>query len=114
MIKIFNHYIHRRTLLQILLDLLLVLGAVVASVVWRAADPLVAASVSVPSASVVAVLAVVLSGALGFYQRVHNRSVAQSWARAVLFVVLMVPAAYFILQVVALGVRDQELLMLTV
>ena len=114
MIKIFNHYIHRRTLLQILLDLLLVVGAVVASVVWRALDPLVASSAALPSASVLAVLALVLNGALGFYQRVHNRSVTQSWARAVLFLVLVVPAAYFLLHVVALGVRDQELLMLTV
>ena len=114
MIKIFNHYIHRRTLLQILLDLLLVVGAVVASVVWRAVDPLVASSAALPSASVLAVLALVLNGALGFYQRVHNRSVTQSWARAVLFLVLIVPAAYFLLHVVALGVRDQELLMLTV
>ena len=114
MIKIFNHYIHRRTLLQILLDLLLVVGAVVASVVWRAMDPLVASYAALPSASVLAVLALVLNGALGFYQRVHNRSVTQSWARAVLFLVLIVPAAYFLLHVVALGVRDQELLMLTV
>ena len=114
MIKIFNHYIHRRTLLQILLDLLLVLCAVVASALWRAPDPLVAASTVFPLASVLAVLALVLNGALGFYQRVHNRSVTQSWARAVLFLVLMIPAAYFVLRVVALGVRDQELLMLTV
>ena len=114
MIKIFNHYIHRRTLLQILLDLLLVLCAVVASALWGAPDPLVAASAVLPSASVLAVLALVLNGALGFYQRVHNRSVTQSWARAVLFLVLMIPAAYFVLRVVALGVRDQEMLMLTV
>ena len=114
MIKIFNHYIHRRTLLQILLDLLLVLCAVVASALWGAPDPLVAASAVFPSASVLAVLALVLNGALGFYQRVHNRSVTQSWARAVLFLVLMIPAAYFVLRVVALGVRDQEMLMLTV
>ena len=114
MIKIFNHYIHRRTLLQILLDLLLVVGAVIASVVWRATDPLAASSAALPSASVLAVLALVLNGALGFYQRVHNRSVAQSWARAVLFLVLIVPAAYFVLRVFSLGLRDQELLMLTV
>ena len=114
MIKIFNHYIHRRTLLQILLDLLLVLCAVVASALWGAPDPLVASSAVFPSASVLAVLALVLNGALGFYQRVHNRSVTQSWARAVLFLVLMIPAAYFVLRVVALGVRDQEMLMLTV
>ena len=114
MIKIFNHYIHRRTLLQMLLDLLLVVGAVIASVVWRAMDPLAASSAALPSAGVLAVLALVLNAALGFYQRVHNRSVTQSWARAVLFLVLMIPAAYFVLRVVALGVRDQELLMLTV
>ena len=114
MIKIFNHYIHRRTLLQIFLDFGLVIAAVVASVAWRAGDPVVAASVALPTATVLAVVALVVNAALGFYQRVHNRSIAQSWARAVLFMVLLVPLAYIALQIVAMGVDEQEHVMLTV
>ena len=93
MIKIFNHYIHRRTLLQLLLDFGLVIGAVIASVIWRAVEPVVAASAALPSAAFLAVLALIINGALGFYQRVHNRSVAQSWARGALFLVLILPVA---------------------
>ena len=114
MIKIFNHYIHRRTLLQIMLDFGLVVAAVIASVAWLANQPLVAASTVLPSAIVLAVLALFTNAALGFYQRVHNRSIVQSWARAVLFLVLVIPVAYVVLRVVALGVTEQVIVTLTV
>jgi len=114
MIKLFNHYIHRRTLAQLLLDLCLVLGAVLASVIWRSADPLPAVPAALPSAVLLAVLALVINGALGFYQRVHNRSVAQSWARGALFLVLMLPVAYVLLHFVSLVGNDRRLVALIV
>ena len=114
MIKIFHHYIHRRALLQALLDLLLVMGAVSVTVIWRAGNPAAAMAATLPAAIALAVLSLVINAALGFYQRVHNRSVAQSWARAVLFLVLMMPVAYVFLRLVALSVGEQELALLTV
>ncbi len=99
MIKIFNHYIHRRTLLQILLDFGLVALALLVAVVWHAEEPVLAASAAVPTALALAVMALVINSALGFYQRVHNRSVAQSRARGVLSLVLMLPLGYVVLRV---------------
>ena len=51
MIKIFNHYIHRRTLLQIILDFGLIIGIVVLAVGWRSPNLLLAASTALPSAA---------------------------------------------------------------
>ena len=91
MIKIFNHYIHRRTLLQVLLDFGLVAVALLVAAGWQAEHPLGAATAAIPTAAVLAVVALVINSALGFYQRVHNRSVAQSRARGVLSLVLLLP-----------------------
>ncbi len=114
MIKIFNHYIHRRTLLQIFLDFGLVIGVVIAAVVWRTGDPMGAVPAALPSATFLAVLSLVINAALGFYQRVHSRSVAQSWARGALFLVLILPVAYVVLRFVSLEATEREWLALTV
>ena len=108
MIKIFNHYIHRRTLLQIFLDFGLIIITVLLSVGWHASSLTLVASSALPSAALLGAAALTINGALGFYQRVHNRSVGQSRARAVLSLVLILPLAYIILHVLPLdmGKRD--------
>ncbi len=108
MIKIFNHYIHRRTFYQILLDFGLVLATVLLSVGWHASDLARAASAALPSAAVLGTGALLINAALGFYQRVHNRSVAQSRARAVLSLCLILPLAYLVLRVLPLGLDDHD------
>ena len=114
MIKIFNHYIHRRTLAQLFLDFGLVLGAVLASVHWSSADPLSAVPRALSSALILGVLALVINAGLGFYQRVHNRSVPQSWARGALFMVLMLPVAYVLLHFVSMGGAERRLMAVTI
>jgi sugar transferase (PEP-CTERM system associated) len=108
MIKIFNHYIHRRTILQLLLDFGLILGTVLLATGWHRPDVARAASAALPSAVLLAITALTINAALGFYQRVHNRSVAQSRARAVLSLCLILPLAYLILRVLPLGLEDQD------
>mgnify|MGYP003381990565 FL=1 len=108
MIKIFNHYIHRRTILQLLLDFSLILGTVLLATGWHMPDLSRAASAALPSAVLLAITALIINAALGFYQRVHNRSVAQSRARAVLSLCLVLPLAYLILRVLPLGLEDQD------
>lgn len=108
MIKIFNHYIHRRTFYQILLDFGLVLATVLLSVGWHASDLARAASVALPSAALLGTGALVINAALGFYQRVHNRSVAQSRARAVLSLCLILPLGFLVLRVLPLGLDDHD------
>jgi sugar transferase (PEP-CTERM system associated) len=114
MIKIFNHYIHRRTFFQILLDFGLVLATVLLSVGWHAQDLLRAASAALPSAALLGIGALLINAALGFYQRVHNRSVAQSRARAVLSLCLTLPLAYVIMRLLPLGLNDHDFVALTV
>lgn len=108
MIKIFNHYIHRRTILQLLLDFGLILGTVVLAIGWHMPDLARAAFAALPSAVLLSIAALTINSALGFYQRVHNRSVAQSRARAVLSLCLILPLAYLILRVLPFGLGDQD------
>ena len=108
MIKIFNHYIHRRTILQLLLDFGLILGTVVLAIGWHMPNLARAAFAALPSAVLLSIAALTINSALGFYQRVHNRSVAQSRARAVLSLCLILPLAYLILRVLPFGLGDQD------
>jgi sugar transferase (PEP-CTERM system associated) len=114
MIKIFNHYIHKRTVLQLLLDFGLMLGTVLVAIGWHMPDLARAASAALPSAVVLAVAALAINAALGFYQRVHNRSVAQSRARAVLSLCLILPLAYVILRVLPLGLEERDFVSMSI
>jgi sugar transferase (PEP-CTERM system associated) len=114
MIKIFNHYIHRQTLLQIILDFGLIIITVLLSFGWRTPDAGLSASAALPSAALLAAGALAINAALGFYQRVHNRSVAQSRARAVLSLFLILPLAYIILHLVPLGLDSRDFVALSV
>ena len=114
MIKIFNHYIHRRTLFQIIFDFGFIICTVLLSVGWHTPDLILAASAALPSAALLAVAALAINAALGFYQRVHNRSVSQSRARAVLSLFLILPLAYIILRVLPLGLNDRDFVALSV
>ena len=109
MIKIFRHYLHRRTLLQVFFDLGLVVATVLLSIMWQVNDLKVGASVALASAFLLATGMLAINSGLGFYQRVHNRSVGQSRARAVLSLSLTLLLAYGIFRVLPLGLTDRKL-----
>ena len=96
MIKIFNHYFHKRTVLQIFFDLGLVIVAVVVSILSQVADPASVSSIVVTTASLFAVGVLIINAGLGFYQRVHVHTVAQTSARAVLSLCLSLALSYII------------------
>ena len=107
MIKIFNHYLHRRTIQQIFLDFGLILAAVLVELLLRESD----FSSSVALLGYTAMLAsgmLVINTSMGFYQRVHNRSVNQSRARAVLAIVLAVPLASAVFSLMPLPVDGRQ------
>ncbi len=114
MIKIFNHYFHRRTVMQLLLDFGLILVTVLIATGWHRPDLSHAASVALPSAVLLGISALTINAALGFYQRVHNRTVGQSRARAVLSLCLILPLAYIILRVLPLGLHNADFVSLAV
>ena len=111
MIKLFNHYLHRRTVLQVLLDFLLMLAAVLAELLWRGAGWPVIGSVLAYTA-LLAVGMLVINGSMGFYQRVHGRTLNQSRARAVLAALLAIPVIWGVFGLVPMGVESRQSLAL--
>lgn len=114
MIRIFNYYLHRRTLLQILLDLGLIMAAVMMSVLWQVPNWTSAVSKGFLLAFLLAMGMLTINSGLGFYQRVHSRTVNQSRSRAVLSFVLTLLLAYVIFKLLQLRLANRELLAIAV
>lgn len=112
MIKIFNHYFHKRTLLQICFDLGLVLATVVVAVLSQVADPASVSPSVVTTSLVLAIGIVVINGGLGFYQRVRSYTLGQARARAVLSLCLSVPLSYGIYRLSPLPLEDEKVFVL--
>ncbi len=110
MIKIFNHYFPRRTVLQIFLDFGLVIAAVVFAVLWQVTDLTVGLSVAITSALILSSGMIVINSALGLYERVHSRSLMQSRARAALSLVMTLGLGYFVFGILPLRLADLEFL----
>ncbi|MBK1682289.1 TIGR03013 family XrtA/PEP-CTERM system glycosyltransferase [Rhodoferax fermentans] len=91
MIKIFNHYFHKRTLFQIALDLMLLLLIALITSTAHESQHSVLGSKAAMTFLVLTGAMMVLNASLGFYQRVHNRSLGQTSARAVLALLCMAP-----------------------
>lgn len=91
MIKIFNHYFHKRTLFQIGLDLMLLLLIALITSTAHESQHTVLGSKAAMTFLVLTGAMMVLNASLGFYQRVHNRSLGQTSARAVLALLCMAP-----------------------
>ena len=108
MIKIFDHYFHKRTLLQIFFDLGLVFVAVIVSIMSQVADPASVSSLVVTTALLLASGTLVINASLGFYQRVHNRSLGQTRARAVLALCLSLPLVYAIYSFLPVKLEDER------
>lgn len=114
MIKIFNHYIHRRTLLQILFDSGLVIAVVMTAVLMQVPDLPAAASIGVTRAFLLGTGMLIINSGLGFYQRVHNRSIGQTRARAVLSLFLTLLLAYVIFGLPPMSLDNKKILALSV
>ena len=112
MIKIFNHYFHKRTLLQIFFDLGLVLATVVVAVLSQVADPASVSSSVVSTAFLLAIGIVFINAGLGFYQRVRSYTLGQARARAVLSLCLSLPLAYGVFRLSPLRMEDESVFVL--
>lgn len=107
MIKIFNHYFHKRTLFHIFFDLGLVVVTVVASFLSQVANPVSAASIVVTISLVLAMGILLINTGLGFYQRVHSLTHNQVRVRAFLSLCLSLPLAYSIFRMSPLRQEDE-------
>ncbi len=96
MIKIFNHYFHKRTLLQIAFDLALLALLMFSLAVTRSLHPFGESSLFVDAYISLAFGLLLLSAAFGFYQRGGQRTFVQTAARSLLLWLLMLPLVYFV------------------
>ena len=112
MIKIFNHYLHRQTLLRILSDTgLLVLVMLIA--VASQGDSLGGLlPVAAPQAMSLAAGLFVINTATGFYQKSAKFTHVQVCARAALALVLLLPLSYLILGLLPADLDSREALRL--
>ena len=112
MVRIFSHYLHRQTLLHVLFDLGLILFAVVA-VVLSQGDGVASAIPFVASHGLsLAGCMFIINSASGLYQHVHNRSITESCARALLGLMFGLPLAYAIFSFLPTNTGHRELITL--
>ncbi len=108
MIKIFNHYFHKRTLLQISFDLCLLFVLVLVCVISHIAEPAVVSAYILTMSISLAVGILIINTGLGFYQRVHHWTLTQIRFRGVISLVLSLVLAYVIFRFSHLRVEDES------
>lgn len=96
MIKIFNHYFHRRTLLQVAVDLMLLLLVVITTVLVHHQETETFWLLVSKTFLVLGSTMLMVNYGLGFYQRVHSRSISLTGARAALALLFLLPVVYLL------------------
>lgn len=112
MIRIFNHYLHKQTLLQVFFDLGLIVFAVIAVVLSQGEAAQTVLPFAASHGLSLAGCMFVINSATGFYQHVHNRSVTESCARALFGLLFGLPLAYAIFSLVPSNTSHRDLLTL--
>lgn len=112
MIRIFNHYLHKQTLLQVFFDLGLIVFAVIAVVLSQGESAQTVLPFAASHGLSLAGCMFVINSATGFYQHVHNRSITESCARALFGLLFGLPLAYVIFSLVPSDTSYRDLLTL--
>lgn len=99
MIRIFNHYLHRQTLVQILMDCALLVVVVLGVLATQSDQFMLVAPLATTQALSFAAGVVVIGTASGIYQRAGRLSSAQIFARAALMLLLALPLTYAVFAV---------------
>lgn len=113
MIKVFSHWIHWKTIVQIFLDITLPIACVLLAVLFWGLGEQADLETVATYATIYALVMVVLNSWLGLYTRAHNRSVTQTRARAVLSLYLSVPIAYTVFALLSIADDNQKMLLLS-
>jgi len=108
MIRIFNHYFHKRTLYQISFDMGLVILVVVACFLYQSTEPLAASSTVLTGAFMMATGVSTINTGLGLYQRVQCLTKRQMRWRALAALCLSLPLAYAVFRFSALPPHDEK------
>ena len=113
MIKVFNHWFHRKTVTQVAVDLMFPVVCVVLAAVWLGGGTHLELDRIVFYAIIFALTMIVLNSWLGIYQRVHTRTLAETRARAVLSLYLAIPLAYVVFSLMAISEVDRGFMLLS-
>lgn len=113
MIKVFSHWIHWKTVLQVIMDIVFPVGCVALTVLLWGIGGRTDIETVITYAIVYALIMVMFNSWLGLYNRAHNRTVAQTRARAVLSLYLSVPIAYSVFALLSIADDNQKLLLLS-
>lgn len=94
-----GHTFRTDTLIRVAMDFGFVFVGIIVAVMWVSSGIPVDYGLVAAYAGILAVTMLALNAWLGFYQRIHNRSVRDSYARAVLALHLSIPVAYVIFSI---------------
>ena len=113
MVQIFNHWFSWRTIAQMLFDLSFVIVGMVIVAMWVGSGLPINAKHLILFAAILGATMLAINAWLGFYQRIHNRTVTESRARAVLSLYLAVPVAYGIFALLPMSSLSREFMQLS-
>ena len=113
MIKVFNHWFRWRTLAQMIFDLSFVIVGMLIVSMWVGSGLPINHKQIIVFAVILGITMLVINAWLGFYQRIHGRTITESRARAVLSLYLAVPVAYGIFALLPLTDINREFVQLS-
>ncbi|MDR2189019.1 MAG: TIGR03013 family PEP-CTERM/XrtA system glycosyltransferase [Azonexus sp.] len=108
MIKLFNHWIRWRPLLQMLFDFSFIIVGIVIAMMWVHSGLPVNHQQVLLFAILLAAAMLVINAWLGFYQRLNSRTPMENRARAVLSLYVAIPVAYGIYALLPLTGVNRE------
>ena len=112
-IKIFNHYLHRRTLMGVAFDIGLLNLALMAVVLAQVESIRMVMPLAGPQVVSLAAGVFVINTASGLYQQSERRSAREYCARAALALMLSLPLAYLVFSFMPAGSVNREALQLS-
>lgn len=107
MVRIFNHYLHRRTLQQICFDVGLIVAILLLVAIGQGAASAQAVPVAASHGLSLAGFIFLINSATGFYQPSAKRSLTDTCARALFALLLALPLAYALFALLPSGL-DQR------
>lgn len=108
MIRVFNHYLRRDTLLRVLTDLALLVCAILVVFASQSKGLLNWMPMAGTQALSLAAGMFVINTASGVYQTTSRLSVNQMWVRVLLVLVLAMPLTYLTFSLIPLGFENRE------
>jgi sugar transferase (PEP-CTERM system associated) len=109
MIRVFSHWIHWKTILQVILDVAFPVVCVVLAVFFWGIGGQTDLETAVSYAAIYALVMVLFNYWLGLY----NRTAVRRRARAVLSIYLSIPIAYSVFALLSMANDDQRLMLLS-